>query len=76
MKVPKPPALVTGVKALGALSTSVAVSVPVAVVPGVALATPPASIAAPVVAPEMMAASLVPWMVIVTSWGCRPRSSP
>ena len=40
-----------------------------AVVPGVALATPPASIAAPVVVPEMMAASLLPWMVIVTSWG-------
>ena len=46
-------------KVLGVLSTSVSVSVPVAVgVPGVALATPPASITEPVVVPEMMAASL------------------
>ena len=52
-------------KVLGGLSTSVSVSVPVAVgVPGVAL---PASITAPVVVPEMTAASLLPVMVIVTS---------
>ena len=53
-------------KVLGALSTSVSVSVPVAVgVPGVA---PPASITEPVVVPEMMAASLLPLMVTVTTW--------
>ena len=52
-------------KVLGGSSTSMSVSVPVAVgVPGVALATPPASITEPVAVPEMMAASLVPLMVI------------
>ena len=56
-------------KVLGVLSTSVSVSVPVAVgVPGVALSTPPASITEPVVVPEMMAASLLPLMVTVTTW--------
>ena len=54
-------------KVLDGLSTSVSVSVPVAVgVPGVA---PPSSITEPVVVPEMMAASLVPSMVIVTTCG-------
>ncbi len=37
-------------------------------VPGVALATPPASIAVPVVVPEMMAASLWPLIVTVTTF--------
>ena len=45
-------------------------SVPVAVcVPGVALTTPRISVTEPVVVPEMMAASLLPLMVIVTTWG-------
>ncbi len=47
---------------------SVSVSVPVAVgLPYLALATPPASITAPVLVPEMTAASLLPLMVTVTT---------
>ena len=57
----------TAVKVLGVLSTSVSVSVPVAV--GVPCVAPPASITEPVVVPEMMAASLLPSMVIVTTCG-------
>ena len=54
-------------KVLGGLSTSVSVSVPVAVgVPGAACDAA-ASITEPVVVPEMTAASLVPVMVIVTT---------
>ena len=42
---------------------------PVAVgVPGVPLATPPASVTSPVTSPVITAASLVPWMVIATTW--------
>ena len=54
-------------KVLGVLSTSVSVSVPVAV--GVPCVAQPASITEPVVVPEMTAASLVPWMVTVTTCG-------
>ncbi len=55
------------VKLLAALSTSVSVSVPVAVgVPGVPLATPPASTTVPLEVPEITAASLLPSMVTVT----------
>ena len=50
------------------MSTSESASVPVAVgVPGTALATPPASITEPLVVPEISAASLAPWMAIVTT---------
>ena len=50
-------------------STSVLVSVPVAVgVPVLALATPPASVTAPVFVPEITAASFAPVMVTVTTW--------
>ena len=38
-------------------------------VPGVPLSTPPASTTAPLVTPLITAASLVPWMVMVTSCG-------
>ena len=56
------------------LSTSVSVSVPVAVgVPGVPLARPPASITVPLDVPEITAASLAPLIVMVTIWcSCRP----
>ena len=48
------------------LSTSVSVSVPVAVgVPGVPLATPPASMTEPVNVPVITAASLTPVMLKV-----------
>ena len=56
-------------KVLGGLSTSVSVSVPVAVGVPYGIGAPPASITEPVVVPEMMAASLVPLMVIVTTCG-------
>ena len=36
--------------------------------PGVPLATPPASSTVPVKSPLITAASSVPWMVMVTSW--------
>ena len=53
-------------KVLAGLSTSASMSVPVAVgMPGVAL---PVSVTAPVVVPEMTAESLLPVMVIVTTW--------
>ena len=70
MKVPKPCALSVGVstaaKVLGVSSTSLLVSVPVALsARSAVLATPPASIAVPLMAPEMTAASLVPLMAIV-----------
>ncbi len=73
-KVPKPPVLAapaaTAVKALAVPSTSVDVNVPVAVgVPGVPLATPPASVTAPVLVPVTTAASLLPVIVTVTNWG-------
>ena len=56
------------VKVLGVLSTSVSVSVPVAVgLQDTELATPPASMTEPSLVPQMMAASLVPLMVTVTS---------
>ena len=59
---------VTAAKAFATPSTSAAVNVPVAVgVPGVALATPPASRTAPMVVPEITAASLLPVIVTVTS---------
>ena len=54
-------------KLLDGLSTSAAVSVPVAV--GVSYLASPSSITEPVVSPEMMAASLLPLMVTVTSCG-------
>ena len=55
---------VTAVKALAVPSTSVLVSVPVAVgVPDVALDTPPASVTAPVLVPEITASSLLPVML-------------
>ena len=58
----------TACQASDGLSTSVELRSPVAVgVPGVPLLTPPASITVPVVAPLITAASLVPWMVMVTS---------
>ena len=59
---------VTAVKVLAGLSTSVSIKVPVAVcVPAIALATPLASVTAPVLAPVITAASLVPLMVIFTA---------
>ena len=52
------------------LSTSVEFRLPVAVgVPGVPLATPPASVTDPLAAPLITAASLAPLMVMVTSCG-------
>ena len=49
-------------------STSVLVSVPVAVgVPVLALATPPASVTAPVLVPAITAASLLPVMLNVAA---------
>ena len=51
------------------LSTSVKLRSPVAVgVPGVPLATPPASTTAPVVSPLITAASLVPLMMMMTTF--------
>ena len=70
VKAPKPLALgVAAVTTLNvaALSTSVAVSVPLTEgVPGVALATPPASTTAPLLLPLITAASLVPVMLTCT----------
>ena len=58
----------TAVQASFGLSTSVEFRSPVAVgVPGVPLATPPASITVPVAVPVITAASLAPLMVMVTS---------
>ena len=58
---------VTAWNVLAGLSTSVSVSVPLAVgVPGVPLATPPASITEPVLVPLITAASLLPLIVTVT----------
>ncbi len=71
-KVPKPPKLAvpagTAVKALVVPSTSLDVKLPVAVgVPAMALATPPASVTAPVLVPEITAASLLPVIVNTAS---------
>ena len=53
---------------VGGLSTSAASRSPVAVgMPGVPLATPPASITVPVISPLITAASLAPVMVMVTT---------
>ncbi len=55
-------------KVLGGLSTSVSVSLPVAVgVLAVAFETPPASTAEPAAVPETIAASLTPLILMVKS---------
>ena len=59
----------TAWKASVALSTSVASRSPVTVgVPSVALATPPASMTVPMLVPVIVAASLLPLIVTVTSF--------
>ena len=73
VKVPQPLAPAAGVlmavHASLKLSTSVEFRSPVAVgVPGVPLATPPASMTYPLAVPLITAASLAPVMVMVTTW--------
>ena len=55
----------TGVNVFGALSTSVSVSLPLAV--GLPCSLQSGSVTEPVMQPWMMAGSFVPWMVIVTT---------
>ena len=64
--------VLTGTQRSLELSTSVEFRSPVAGgVPGVPLLTPPASVTDPLATPLITAASFLPVMVMVTSWGCR-----